>query len=481
MPSMSEPSAITGLPLPHVAIQAVGMPDDAAGDREAVLLENAGEVLRGLDLLEAELAEAEDRIDGILRQLGQSVDMFGHPPLQGGEVGLGRGRRRRLGDGRGLRQRRRGAHHGCGNSRIPRSFCVPSCDPPGRQRAPCAAKCRPRRSARIVLRYPRQSVRMRWRLAVATGVAAAAMTADLPARQPAVPTARLVSAAKLTLPGRVDSSNPWSGSWTAPRRCSRRSAPGAGCRRSPVDLASTRWDWPVMHPSSPIRATACGSRRWSRTPTGAGMASITTSVRPTTVAGQTGSCRERGRPFERSGHDLGGPRHRHRRAARHRRLRLDQPFHPGRGRRRDRRARSRRAGSLPLLQRVPTRPAPAGRRRRAAGVGRPRRARRQGGDLERRRLAPRAVGTDERRHTRGGHLDLSGRHAAGRGVAAVSRRPDGGERLLGAVDPLEHLPRAVRDAAQPRQGRALRPRGDSTCRSRRRWPIPRRGHRQRRS
>ena len=34
------------------------------------------------------------------------------------------------------------------------------------------------------------------------------MTARLPARQPAVPTARLVSASKLTLPGRVDSSNP---------------------------------------------------------------------------------------------------------------------------------------------------------------------------------------------------------------------------------------------------------------------------------
>ena len=26
MPSMSDPSAITGLPLPHVAIHAVGMP-----------------------------------------------------------------------------------------------------------------------------------------------------------------------------------------------------------------------------------------------------------------------------------------------------------------------------------------------------------------------------------------------------------------------------------------------------------------------
>ena len=43
-----------------------------------------------------------------------------------------------------------------------------------------------------------------------------------------------------------------------------------------------------------------------------------------------------------------------------------------------------------------TRSAPAGRRRRAAGVGRSRRARRQSGDLERRRLAPGAVGGDER-------------------------------------------------------------------------------------
>ncbi len=77
--------------------------------------------------------------------------------------------------------------------------------------------------------------------------------------------------------------------------------------------------------------------------------------------------------------------------------------------------------------------------------------------LERRRVAPGAVGGGQRRHARRGHLDLSRRHAAGRGVAAVPRRTDGGGRLLGSVDSLEHVPRAVRDAAQPRQGRALRP------------------------
>ena len=71
---MSEPSAITGLPDPHFATHAVGMPADAALHGEAVLLELAGQVPRGLDFLHAELAEAEDGIDHLLRELGHLVD-----------------------------------------------------------------------------------------------------------------------------------------------------------------------------------------------------------------------------------------------------------------------------------------------------------------------------------------------------------------------------------------------------------------------
>ena len=60
MPSMSEPSAITGLPDPHVADPRGRNAGHPSLDREAVLLEDAGEVLRRLEFLEAELAEAED-------------------------------------------------------------------------------------------------------------------------------------------------------------------------------------------------------------------------------------------------------------------------------------------------------------------------------------------------------------------------------------------------------------------------------------
>ena len=55
MQSTSEPSAITGLPDPQRAIHAVGNAGDAALDGEAVLLEDAGQVALGLELLEAEL------------------------------------------------------------------------------------------------------------------------------------------------------------------------------------------------------------------------------------------------------------------------------------------------------------------------------------------------------------------------------------------------------------------------------------------
>ena len=60
MPSMSEPSAMTGLPEPQRRHPRGRNAGDAALDLEAVLLEDAGQVLGRLELLEAELAEAED-------------------------------------------------------------------------------------------------------------------------------------------------------------------------------------------------------------------------------------------------------------------------------------------------------------------------------------------------------------------------------------------------------------------------------------
>ena len=71
---MSEPSAITGLPVPHVAIHAVGMPATPLLHREAVLLEDAGQVLRRLEFLEAELAEAEHHVVHLLDVLAHRVD-----------------------------------------------------------------------------------------------------------------------------------------------------------------------------------------------------------------------------------------------------------------------------------------------------------------------------------------------------------------------------------------------------------------------
>ena len=74
MPSMSEPSAMTGLPDPQVAVQAVGMPATPRSMREAVLLQDAGEVLRRLDFLKTQLAEAEDLVHHLLREFLHPVD-----------------------------------------------------------------------------------------------------------------------------------------------------------------------------------------------------------------------------------------------------------------------------------------------------------------------------------------------------------------------------------------------------------------------
>ena len=68
MQSMSEPSAITGLPDPQSRRPRGRNAGDAALNREAFLLEDAGQVALRLELLEAELAEAEHRIDHLLRK-----------------------------------------------------------------------------------------------------------------------------------------------------------------------------------------------------------------------------------------------------------------------------------------------------------------------------------------------------------------------------------------------------------------------------
>ena len=84
---MSEPSAITGLPDPHVATHAVGMPDTPRCTLKPYFSSCAGQVLRGLDFLEAELAEAEDGVDHLLRELRHLVDASDGVLLVGVELG----------------------------------------------------------------------------------------------------------------------------------------------------------------------------------------------------------------------------------------------------------------------------------------------------------------------------------------------------------------------------------------------------------
>ena len=75
MQSTSEPSAITGLPDPNRAVHARRNACHAFLDREAFLLEDAGQVSLRLELLESELAEAEHRIDHLLREVVHAVDV----------------------------------------------------------------------------------------------------------------------------------------------------------------------------------------------------------------------------------------------------------------------------------------------------------------------------------------------------------------------------------------------------------------------
>src|SRR5262249_24539246 len=54
-------------------------------DRESLFPEQRHEILRGLDLLKAELAEAEDLVDHLLSELGPMLDVGHHLLLEGGD------------------------------------------------------------------------------------------------------------------------------------------------------------------------------------------------------------------------------------------------------------------------------------------------------------------------------------------------------------------------------------------------------------
>ena len=75
MSSISEPSAITGLPVAPGGHERRRNSGEVALDFEAFFLQNAGQILRGFELLEAQFAEAEDAIDHHLRLLLHAVDL----------------------------------------------------------------------------------------------------------------------------------------------------------------------------------------------------------------------------------------------------------------------------------------------------------------------------------------------------------------------------------------------------------------------
>ena len=81
-----------------------------AGDpflhREAVLLEDVDQVAVGLDLLEPELAVAEDLVDHLLRELRAALDVGDRLLLEGVELGIGRSRGGVLGERNGDDRRR---------------------------------------------------------------------------------------------------------------------------------------------------------------------------------------------------------------------------------------------------------------------------------------------------------------------------------------------------------------------------------------
>ena len=104
MQSMSDPSAMTGLPDPHVAMNAVGTPAMPSWTANPFFFEDVDQVPVGLELLKAELPVAEDLVDHLLRELGAALDVGDRLLLERLQLRVrGRRLRRRL-----LRERRGG-------------------------------------------------------------------------------------------------------------------------------------------------------------------------------------------------------------------------------------------------------------------------------------------------------------------------------------------------------------------------------------
>src|ERR1043166_7836340 len=179
MQSMSEPRAITGLPLPQRATHAAvvsfavagrvgddrvvrrhprllaglrdavdvgaegdhglaapparhprgGEPGHAALEREAVALEHPGQVPRGLDLLHAELAEGVDLVDHLLRERRLRIDGAGEFRLEAVEPPI---RGRLCGDARAQQQQRDEQADGAHGNAAPRNDALRRDPAPGR-------------------------------------------------------------------------------------------------------------------------------------------------------------------------------------------------------------------------------------------------------------------------------------------------------------------------------------------------------------
>ncbi len=85
---MSEPSAITGLPEPHVAMNAVGMPAMPSCTVKPFFLSTSTRYRWVSNLLEAELAEAEDGIDHLLGEDLHRLDVLDRIGLEALGAGI---------------------------------------------------------------------------------------------------------------------------------------------------------------------------------------------------------------------------------------------------------------------------------------------------------------------------------------------------------------------------------------------------------
>ena len=88
MPSMSDPSAMTGGPTPR-GHEGRGHPRHAFLHGEALLAEDADEITVGLGLLEPEFTEAEDRVHHLLGEPGEPVHLGDRLLLEAIEARVG--------------------------------------------------------------------------------------------------------------------------------------------------------------------------------------------------------------------------------------------------------------------------------------------------------------------------------------------------------------------------------------------------------